>query len=312
MQAWCYEEWGGPEVLRMADCPVPEVDTGGVLVRVGAASVNPADHRLRSGGGQVFPHRFPIVAGLDFAGTIVEVGSAVDRFEPGQRVFGYIGLACLATGGSWAEYVAVNADSLALTPAAITDDVAAAIGCAGTTAMLMADELRIGEGDTVLVHGAAGGVGHLLVQLARHRGATVVGTASSRNFEYLDSLGAIPVVRDVDRDNALDVVGTGEFDAIADLTGARSLGPSIARLRVGGRVATLAQTDLAGVPRVGATPNPEYLDHLVDLVARDIVRVRIHDVVPFAGAAEALAVVEAGAALGKLVVAVKAHPRPTR
>jgi NADPH:quinone reductase-like Zn-dependent oxidoreductase len=301
MEAWSYDGWGGPEVVRLGELPEPEVGDGQVLVEVTAAGVNPADHRLRSGGAAQLPHRFPIVPGLDVAGRVAAVGSDVDGFAVGRRVMGYLGVAFMVDGGSWARMVAVDAGSLVVTPDAVSDELAGALPCVGLTALLMADTLSVSAGDRVLVHAAAGGVGHLFVQLAVARGAEVVGTASPRNFDYLRSLGAEPVAYGDGRTD-LARVASRPFDAVADFYGGDALAESARFLALGARVATAGASTFADAPRIGVRPDARALAELASLVADDELRVRVADVVPFDRATEALATVEEGAAAGKLVV----------
>jgi NADPH:quinone reductase-like Zn-dependent oxidoreductase len=301
MEAWSYDRWGGPEVVRLGELPDADVGGGQVLVEVTAAGVNPADHRLRSGGAPQLPHRFPIVPGLDVAGRVAAVGSDVDGFAVGQRVVGYIGVGFMVDGGSWARLAAVDAGSLVVTPDAVSDELAAAIPCAGLTALLMADTLCVAAGDRILVHAAAGGVGHLFVQLAIARGADVVGTASPGNFDYLRSLGAEPVAYG-DALSDLARVASGPFDAVADFYGGDALAESAPFLASGARVATVGASNFTDAPRIGVRPDARALADLASLVADDVLRVRMAAVVPFERATDALATVERGTAAGKLVV----------
>jgi NADPH2:quinone reductase len=301
MEAWCYDRWGGPEVMRLGDLPEPEAADHQVLVRVSAAGINPADDKLRGGEAPRLAHRFPIVVGMDVAGSVVAVGRDVERFTVGRRVFGYLGVQFMVDGGSWARFVAVDADSLAAIPDGVSDELAAALPCAGLTALLMVDTLGIGTGDRVLVHAAAGGVGHLFTQLAIRRGAAVVGTASARNFDYLRSLGAEPVAHG---DGLVELarVASGGFDAIADFHGGDALALSTPYLRPGARIATVSPSTLADAPRIGVRPNPSGAAELASLVDEGALHVRVHDVVPFEQAPDALATVARGAAVGKLVL----------
>lgn len=226
MRAWHYDEFGGPNVLHLGELPDPAVDAGQVRVRVTAAGVNPADYKLRSGFGAALPHRSPIIPGMDIAGTVDALGSQVAGLSLGQRVFGYIGLPFLTDGGSWAERTSLPAAHLVPIPDNVSDETAAALPCAGLTALLMANTLHISEGDNVLVHAASGGVGHLFTQLCTICGAHVVGTASPRNHDYLRSLGAEPV----DYTNGLAALRrpfAAHFDAVADFYGSDAIEQSL-------------------------------------------------------------------------------------
>jgi NADPH:quinone reductase-like Zn-dependent oxidoreductase len=286
--------------MRLGDLPEPDVGDHQVLVRMANAGVNPADENLRWGHVEL-PHRFPIVMGMDIAGTVAAVGPGVDGFAVGQRVFGYLGVQFMLDGGSWARLTAVDADSLAATPDGLSDEVAAALPCVGLTALLMADTLGIGAGDRVLVHAAAGGVGHLFTQLAIRRGAEVVGTASERNFDYLRSLGAEPVAHGDGLTDLARVASEG-FDASADFHGGDALALSAPYLRPGARIATVSVSTVAEAPRIGVQPNPSGAAELASLVDEGALHVRLDDVVPFAKAPDALASVVRGAAVGKVVL----------
>jgi NADPH:quinone reductase-like Zn-dependent oxidoreductase len=287
--------------MRLGELADPQVADDRVLVRVTAAGVNPADHKLRSGTAGQMPHRFPIVAGMDIAGRVAAVGPGVHSFDPGQRVFGYIGLPFMVDGGSWADLSAVDARSLAAIPAGLSDEIAAALPCAGLTALLMADTLHVHHGDRVLVHAAAGGVGHLFSQMAVLRGAEVVGTASTRNLDYLRSLGAEPV----DYRNGLDDLGrlapTG-FDAVADFYGGDAISKTMPFVRRDARLASVAPPPGSEVARIAVRPTAEGASQLAALVTNASLRVRIADVVPFDAAHDALSTVERGAALDKFVL----------
>lgn len=183
MKAIRYSVFGGPEVLRLEDVPVPVPGEGEVLVRVHAAGVNPGDWQIRSG---LAGDRFglPYIPGWDVAGIVVAGGEAAG-FRPGDEVYGMT-----ANSGGCAEYAVVPAGQLARKPSAASFTEAAALPQSGNTAWhALFEQGGLKAGQTVLINGAAGGVGHLAVQLARWKGARVIGTASARNEAYLRELG---------------------------------------------------------------------------------------------------------------------------
>jgi NADPH:quinone reductase-like Zn-dependent oxidoreductase len=178
---------GGPEVLTMGETEMPQPEPGEVLVRVLAAGVGPWDGYLRGGS---WTGKYPYIPGGEFAGVVVGDTGAFAAFEDGEPVYGYPGLS-----GCYAEYVTCPAEQLAPIPEGLDQVDAAAVPVNGMTALQgMTDVLDVGAGDTVLITAAAGGLGHLAVQIARALGANVIGTASARHHEFVHTLGAEEVV----------------------------------------------------------------------------------------------------------------------
>jgi NADPH:quinone reductase-like Zn-dependent oxidoreductase len=219
-----YSEYGGPEVLHVADVEEPHAGPGQIRIAVRAASVNPIDWKLRSGamaGGE--PLARPRIPGVDAAGVVDEVGEGVSDISAGDEVFGF------AVGGAAAEHAIL--DAYAAKPRGLSFEEAAAYPVAVETAVRGLDLLGVGAGQTLLVNGAAGGVGSAVVQLAAGRGARVIGLASERNHDYLRQLGAEPTTYGegmVDRvrelapdgvDRAYDVAGSGVLPELIELTG---------------------------------------------------------------------------------------------
>jgi NADPH:quinone reductase-like Zn-dependent oxidoreductase len=241
MKAIQYSRFGGPEVLELVDLPDPHPGPGQIRVAVHAAAINPIDWKMRSGmmGGEL-----PQTTGREVAGVVDEVGGGVTDVAPGDRVFGF------AADGAGAAELAVLADYAPI-PASLSFAEAAALPVAVETAVRTLDLLGVGEGTTVLINGAAGGVGSAAAQIARSRDARVIGTASPNNHEYLRSLGAEPTsygdglverVRAIAPDGvdvALDAAGRDALPALIELTGSPE------------RVITIA--DYAGAQETGAT-----------------------------------------------------------
>ncbi|MGH3241533.1 MAG: NADP-dependent oxidoreductase, partial [Spirillospora sp.] len=183
-----FTEPGGPEVLTILDVPEPEAGPGEVRVRVRTAGVQPFDLAVREGWSPPgTPEGFPRVPGNEFAGVVDQVGAGVTGVAPGDEVIGYCRL------DAYAEYVVVPEEALTAKPASMPWDVAGGFPAAVMTPHIALEEMAVGAGDTLLVHAAAGAVGTVAVQLARIAGATVIGTASEGNHEYLRSLGVVPV-----------------------------------------------------------------------------------------------------------------------
>ena len=229
MKAIRIHEFGGPEQLRCEDAPVPQPGEGQVLVRVKAASVNPIDWKLASGAMQAFrPIELPWIPGGDFAGVVEAVGPGVTNVNTGDQVYGDT-----PSGGSYAELVAASADMIASQPPKLTAVEAASLPLAGQTAwQAIFDHGQLQAGQTILVHGAAGGVGGYAVQFARWKGARVLATASAEDEEYVRTLGADVVIdyratrfesvaRDVDL--VLDLIGGDTQERSFDCTQARRL-----------------------------------------------------------------------------------------
>ena len=187
MQAIMLSETGGPEVLRVSETAIPEPGPGEVLVRVLAAGLGPWDASLRSGS---LPWQLPVIPGGEFAGLVVGDTGAEAAFEDGEPVYGYPGLT-----GCYAEYVTCQSEQLAPIPSGLSHVDAAAVPIDALTAQQgLHEHLGIRSGETVLITAAAGGIGHLAVQIARIAGASVIATASRHNHEFVHKLGAAMVV----------------------------------------------------------------------------------------------------------------------
>lgn len=189
MQAIRAHDYGGPDVLVLEQAPLPKPKSDEVLIQVKAAGVNPADWKMRAGLFKGFSQlSFPWTPGLEAAGTVEAVGTNVTTLKKGDEVYGLI------TGG-YAEYALANAQDLYPKPTALTFDEAAAIPMGALAAwQAVIEKAEVRTGQRVLVHGAAGGVGSYVVQLARWRGAQVIGTASANNADFVRSLGAETVI----------------------------------------------------------------------------------------------------------------------
>jgi NADPH:quinone reductase-like Zn-dependent oxidoreductase len=221
MKAIQFSQFGGPEVLELVELPDPEPSAGQIRVAVRAAGINPIDWKVRSGamGGEL-----PMTTGRELAGVVDAIGEGVTDVKPGDDVFGF------AAGGGAAAELALSSDYAPI-PTSIDYAHAAALPVAVETSVRALDLIGVGSGVTVLINGAAGGVGSAAVQIARDRGARVIGTASEGNHEYLRSLGAEPTIYGdglVERvrelapdgvDAALDVAGGGALPALVELAG---------------------------------------------------------------------------------------------
>ncbi|HWZ58974.1 MAG TPA: NADP-dependent oxidoreductase [Gemmatimonadaceae bacterium] len=230
MHAIRMHAFGGPEVLTEEEIPRPKPGAGEVLVRVRAAGVNPFEWKVRKG---AFPSavQLPATPGTEFAGTVEVVGAGVNGFRPGQDVFG------VGASGAYAEYIIGKPAALADKPSSLDYIQAAAVPVGATTAwQALFDHGKLQAGQTVLIHGAAGAVGLFAVQLAKWKGATVIGTGSSKNAEFVRSLGADTFVA-YDRQRFEDVVH--DVDLVVDTVGGETQQRSFAVLKRGGTLIAL-------------------------------------------------------------------------
>jgi NADPH:quinone reductase-like Zn-dependent oxidoreductase len=296
------EQFGGPEVLEVRDVPTPHAGPGQVRVRVSAAGLNPMDWKLvgSPGAATAFGLSLPTGFGSDLAGTVDEVGDGVTGFAVGDRVYGG------ALGRAVADHALLTpgVDTLAHTPDGIDDVVASALAVAVTTADAVVAAVGATAGDTLLVGGAAGGVGVFVVQLAVLAGARVIGTGSASSADFLRDLGAEPVTYGEGLAERVRALAPGGVTAAADLVGVETAQAAIALGVPAGRVATIAAADPpAGVRRTGGRDAaPDALDRGAGLVASGRVRVPIAATYPLERVREAVEVQRAGHVHGKLVV----------
>ena len=308
MRAVTIEEYGGPEVMQVVDLDVPVVGPDVVLVKAKAAGVNPVDYKTRKGGLESrYPCHFPLIPGWDVAGVVEKVGPAVTEFAPGDEVVGYVRRDHVQWG-TYAEFVAAPVRTLAPKPASLSWTEAAALPLAATTAwQLLTRVLGVREGDVVLVHAAAGGVGSAAVQLAQVLGARLIGTASEGNHDYLRELGAEPVVYG---DGLLDRLRRAAPDGITaavDLIGDESVDVSAELLPDVSRLASVLNA--ARIKKVGGKywfvrPDADDLRALCRLVDEGRLRVHVEQTFPLDGAADAHRLLEGGHMRGKLALEI--------
>ncbi|MFI5865114.1 NADP-dependent oxidoreductase [Streptomyces sp. NPDC051546] len=245
MRAMTYDTYGGVEVLSETRIPVPKVGPGEVLVRVRCASVNPVDWKIMAGGlDGLMDVVYPVVPGWDVAGTVEYVGIDTPEFAAGDEVVAYA-RKDYVHGGTFAEFVTVPVRALAPKPATLTWQQAAGLPLAGLTAYQLLTRLDTGKEDTVLVHGAAGGVGSLGVQIARALGARVIGTASARNHDRLRELGCEPVEYGDGLAERVRALAPDGVTVVADFVGG-VLDTTLAVLAEGGRHASIADNTVLG------------------------------------------------------------------
>ena len=219
MKAISYSTYGSPDVLELGDQPMPKVGPGMVLVKVKAAAVNPVDWKIMAGYlDAVMDLQFPAIPGWDVAGVVESVGIDARQFKPGDEVIAY-GRKDYVHGGSFAEYIALPERLLARKPASLGWNESAGLPLAGLTAYQVLNRLGVKTDETVLIHGGAGGVGSLGIQIAVALGASVISTASEKNHEFLRSLGAEPVVYGDGLAERVRALRQGGVDIVADFVG---------------------------------------------------------------------------------------------
>jgi NADPH:quinone reductase-like Zn-dependent oxidoreductase len=297
MRAVLLSETGGPEVLRVQDVERPEPGEGEVLIRVRAASINPIDWKERRG---LSAKDLPAVLGNDISGT-VEVSRAED-FAEGDEVFGF------APSGGYAEFAVAPVPAIAKKPPGVSHEQAAAIPVSGLTAwQALFDRGGLQDGQTLLVAGAAGGVGHFAVQLGKHAGARVIGTGSARNREFVLGLGADEYVDYATQDVA-EVVS--RVDVAFDTVGGATTATLLPTVRKGGVLVVIAAAPpeaeaaergvRAELLRMGMSS--EQLAKVAELVAGDEVHVQIAGTFSLSQVAQAHELSEAGHTRGKLIL----------
>ncbi|MFD5431446.1 NADP-dependent oxidoreductase [Kitasatospora sp. NPDC127067] len=291
---------GGPEVLRVAEVPDPRPGPGEVRVRVYAAGVQPVDLAIREGfrppGLAVEP---PFVLGNEFAGVVDALGPDAGHWRVGDEVLGFRVL------GGQADLVTVDADRLVAKPAGMPWEQAGSLSASGQTAHVALTGLGVGPGDTLLVHGAAGGVGTVAVQLARAWGATVIGTASERNHGYLRELGAVPVTYGEGLVERVRAVAPQGVTAAFDAAGRGALEASVELVADRTRIGTVV--DYPGAERLGVRGlrgerTAGRLAELVELWEAGGLRLEVAESFPIERVAQAHKLVGAGHVRGKVVL----------
>jgi NADPH:quinone reductase-like Zn-dependent oxidoreductase len=313
MRAIAEETFGGP--IALTDLPTPEIGAGEVLVRVRAAGVNPFDWKVADGAlRDRMQHRFPMILGFDAAGVIERVGADITELAEGDEVYGYL-LKPVIGDGTYAEYVGAPATIVARKPVTVGFAEAAALPTPGLTAMDLVDEVDTREGETILIVGAAGGVGYYATQLAARRGAHVIATARRTDEALVRELGAAETVDHTAEDlvDAVRTVHPGGIDAVIDVVSDRE---ALARLSTlvnrGGRLASsvyAADAEALAGRGIGATnvsmqPDARRLGQLARMVDAGKLSVKLDRTFPLERAPEALEERRTGRIRGKIVLLI--------
>jgi NADPH:quinone reductase len=313
MAAAALDHGGGPEVLTLHRLPVPKPAAGEVLIALDTVGVGPWDLPIREHPDYIRHHDFPLVLGVDGAGTVAAVGSAVHGFKVGDAVYSYVW--DNAHGGFYAEYVAVPASAVGHVPAGIDLKHAGAMAVSALTALQGIDDaLHIKSGETLIIHGASGGVGSLAVQFAKQRGARVLATASGDDgVSFVSRLGAVTAVdgRHGDIGAVARQFAPDGVDAVLALVGGESLEACIDQLRPGGRLAFPEGVKPGPRSRAGLTPvkynavaGPLEYARLNQAIVAAKLEVPIAAEFPLSDAAGAQRAMAAGHVLGKIVLRI--------
>ncbi|MFJ8131707.1 NADP-dependent oxidoreductase [Streptomyces hydrogenans] len=308
MKAISYRRYGGPEVLEYGELPDPKVGPDEVLVRVRAAAVNPVDWKAQAGylDGMI-DAVFPVVPGWDVSGVVVRPGVSVTEWAEGDEVMGYVREDFLAHG-TFAEYVAAPVRTLARKPRNLSFEEAAALPLAGLTAyQSLRTALSVREGETVLVLAAAGGVGSMAVQIARHLGCRVLGAVRESGRERVTALGGEPVLFDEQTfTREVRELAPQGVDAVLDTLGGPFLPHAAKLLAPGGRLASVADGEVLalGGRYFWVRPDAADLAALADLADEGILDVRVAKTFPLERAADAQRANAEGGLQGKVVVTV--------
>lgn len=310
MKAVRVHNYGGPEVLRFEDAPRPTPDSGEVLIKAHAASVNPIDWKARAGYMKDFiPLPLPFIPGWDVSGVVEAAGPGVSEFKKGDEVYARPNIMHGGYGG-YAEYVVAKETETALKPKSIDHVHAATIPVAAVTAWrALFDTAGLEKGQKVLIHGAAGGVGSFAVQLAKWKGAYVVGTASAKNQAFLRELGVDEPI-DYAKTRFEDVAH--DVDVVLDTIGGETQQRSWKVLKKGGILVSIVappSTDEAtqhGVrsAHISANVDTSVLNEIAKLVDSGKLKPRVETVLPLSEARKAHELSESGHARGKIVLKV--------
>jgi NADPH:quinone reductase-like Zn-dependent oxidoreductase len=305
MKAMVFDRFGGPEILRAADVPMPKVGPGEILIRVRSAAVNPVDWKIMAGMlDGIMPTFLPVTPGWDVSGVVEAVGFDTPEFRPGDEIIAY-GRKSAIHDGSFAEFFTVSAQAAARKPARLDWNQAAGLPLAGLTGYQLLTRLGMKAGDIILIHGAAGGVGILGAQAAIATGARVIGTASPANHEFLRGFGIEPVAYGEGLEERIRALAPTGVDIVADFVGGVA-DVSRAVLRAGGQMGSIVDDSLVahGGHYIWVRPNGADLQKLADLADAGRLTVPVARAFPLEQAADALAFSMTGHVRGKIAVEV--------
>lgn len=311
MKAAQYNKYGDPEVIEINVVSEPKVASGLILVEVYAASINPFDGKLRSGMYKdMMPMKFPVTIGGDFSGLVKDVGEGVTDYKAGDEVFGQAGVVN-GGSGSFAQFVIAKVDKIFTKPQKISHIEAASLPLAATSAIqALIDHINLKAGQKILIHGGAGGIGSLAVQITKSMAAYVATTVGSGDVEFVKGMGA-DVVIDYKREKFEEKLTN--FDAVFDTAGGETTDNSFKVLKKGGIIVSMVGApskelaEKAGVTAIGQSTNsrPEHFEKLVGLLNSSKIKPVVDKVFRLDQVQEAFDYQEQGHPRGKVVVRVK-------
>ena len=312
MKAIVVHEFGGPEVLKYEDAPRPEPKDDEVLIRVMAAGVNPVDAAIRAGRFHGGGGKLPFIPGMDVAGVVEKTGAEITKFKMKDPVYAYLSF---KEQGGYAEFAVAKENEVSIKPKTIAFEGAAAVPLAATTAwQALVDTAKIDKGQTVLIHGGSGGVGHFAIQIAKARGAKVIATASTANQDLLKQFGV---------DHAIDYTTTKfedvvkDADVVLDAVRGDTLARSYGVVKKGGIIVSITgQPDQAECEKRGirgaslmAHPDAKVLEELAKLIDAKKIKPVVSQVFPLAEAAKAHEQIATTHTRGKIVLKVADAPK---
>ena len=305
MKAMQYTAFGDSGVLKEQETGKPAVKDNEVLIKIKATTVNPMDMKIRSGALQkMLPVQFPYTPGLDVSGTIEETGNGVSRLKVGDEVF------ATTFGGTYTEYISLPEDNVSLKPKNLVAGEAAALAVPLVTSYsVLVETAGVLPGQKVLILGAAGGVGNIMVQVAKALGAYVIGTASGEGLNLVKTLGADEVI-DYKTEDITKLVK--DVDVVADLVGGETQKQSFSVLKKGGKLVSIVMPPPAGMAEqfgvsaqfISSTPSHVKLDFGRQFVEDGKIKAEIAKTLPLSQAAEAQDLVSKGGLNGKVVMEV--------
>ncbi|NJD77192.1 MAG: NADP-dependent oxidoreductase [Candidatus Methanoperedens sp.] len=312
MKAAQIKKYGGSEVVEINNnAPEPAVSEGHLLVEVHAAGVNPVDWKIREGYmAQMIPLKFPATLGGDFSGVVVEVGGGASGFKKGDEVYGQAG-ALRGGSGSFAEFVLSDIKVTARKPENINHVEAAALPLTGVSAwQALVDHIGLSRGKKILIHGGAGGIGTVAIQLAKHLGAYVAATVGAKDMQYARELGADEVI-DYKNQSFDDILHN--YEAVFDTVGGDTYEKSFKILKKGGIIVSMLEQPNPllmkqyGVNAIGqfTQVNSERLSKVAELAEKRVIKVHVDKIFPLDQAREALEFLQTGHPRGKVVLKMK-------
>lgn len=310
MKAIQINTYGDVEVLQHQEIAIPPITPDEIRVQVHSAGVSPFDIHVRDGGYKAFPnYLLPIILGWELSGIVVAVGTQVSRFKEGDAIFAHPSV--YRSGGAYAEYVAVKENEAAHKPTSMSHHQAAAISMNALTAwQALFDVARLAAGQKILIHAAAGGVGHLAVQLAKWRGAYVIGTASAKNRDFLFHLGVDEII---DYANTPFEEVVKDVDIVLDTVGSDTLMKSFSVTKKNGTVVSIVDFEnIKKAPQFGVkgenvvvSPNSEQLSVIAKLFDKKKIQAHIEAIFTLSDAKKAHILTQSGHTRGKIVLAIQ-------